>query len=108
MGKVIDKIESTVQDVKYFRRRHRVLCDWIDTLAFGAATGLVIHHIISKGMETIYPEIISEGGYEYQKTIAETVPEAYKLIKEKYPDSVPIDYPGAKCNFLLGRIKFKR
>lgn len=108
MGKIINKIESTINNVKYFRRRHKALCEWIDTFSFGAATGLVIHHIISKGMNTIYPEIISEGGCEYQKTIAETVPEAYALIKEKYPDSVPISYPGAKCNFLLGRIKFKR
>ena len=108
MGKVIDKIENTIQDVKYFRRRHRALCEWLDTFAFGAATGLVIRHFIGQGMKTIYPEIVSEGGYEYQKVIAETVPEAYKLIKEKYPDSVPIDVPGAKCNMLLGRIKFKR
>lgn len=108
MGKVIDKIESTIQDVKHFRRRHKTLCKWIGTFAFGAATGLVIRHFIGKGMETIYPEIVSEGGYEYQKTIAETVPEAYELIKEKYPDSVPIDVPGAKCNIFLGKIKFKR
>lgn len=111
MGKVKKAVNHAIWKTKRFAYKHPKLCRFGVVFGAGVITGKIlgkiIGHSLMNGLNEIYPEVINKGASEYQRKVAEEIPEAYDLIREKYPDGMYLDCPEVTIWPFIGKIKFK-